>query len=137
MASTEVLLCSDYHRMMPYQQLISLANHLVIYSRLTIYQVPPATQERALSKSRLFNFLQDYTHVLLVYWKLFMYIQHPFWQIWSLIMIFLRIASLNNTTQTRTLLYGNDYNFYSDLMNLFLITFFYQLIKSLHNIWVY
>ena len=47
---------------------ISLVGHVVIYSRLTISQVLPATQERGLSKSSLFNFLQYYTHVLLVYW---------------------------------------------------------------------
>ena len=36
------VLCSYYHKMMPYQQLILLASQVVIYSRLTVVcQVPP------------------------------------------------------------------------------------------------
>ena len=41
MVSTQVSLCSEYHKMVSYQHLISLPNCTVIYSSLTICQVPP------------------------------------------------------------------------------------------------
>ena len=42
-SSTEVFLCSDYHKKLPNHQLLSLANHVMFYSRLTICQVHLST----------------------------------------------------------------------------------------------
>ena len=41
MASTEVSLCTDYHKMMPNQTLIPGVSHVMIYSNLTVCPVPP------------------------------------------------------------------------------------------------
>ena len=37
----ELSLCSNHHKIMLNQQLILLVSHVVIYSRLVVYQVPP------------------------------------------------------------------------------------------------
>lgn len=41
MASTDVFLCSDYHKILLNQWLMSLASHVIIYSCVNIHSAPP------------------------------------------------------------------------------------------------